>query len=416
MSDTLEALHRAVIANPQDRTVRLVYADALDETGDRVHVARAEFIRAQIELESVPEPHRRHYELAVQCRELFDEHWLTWWAAVAEAAKLPYPHVPGKRVRDRIARAVGRQRVPKNWPYTHTSSHGNIGVHLADYGLSFRFAGGFPEEVRFMHFDVPEGGPALVHRWGDEIPLVRLSFAPLLDAAQWERVNGPHLVRLSDLTFDQLLADTARRVAESPHLTALARLAVNPFASDADAIRALVASPSWAGLRVLQFNGRMSPDGVRDLARYCSLEHLEELDLTLGNPGPLGSPLAEAAFQILRMMARAVAFPTADPPRWVEFGPALEALAAAPWVRRLRVLRIQSGHAGGLLGLLHLPRLYGGTESGADVIPDAAVLALASAVSTDKLERLVLPAAAVGPSVKEELTTRLGGRVMFTEW
>src|SRR5262245_57318433 len=120
MSDTLDALHRAVIASPPDRTVRLVYADALDETGEAVHVARAEFIRAQIETETAKPDAQRLGVLADRCRELFEAHWLAWWAPVAEAAKLPYPHVPGKRVRDRLARAVRRRR-PANWPYSHTA-------------------------------------------------------------------------------------------------------------------------------------------------------------------------------------------------------------------------------------------------------------------------------------------------------
>src|SRR5262245_20811027 len=125
MSDTLEALNRAVIANPADRTVRLVYADALEETGEPADVARAEFIRSQIELQSVPEPERRHYELAIRCRELFEEHWLAWWRPVAKAAGLPAPRARGRRT---------RKRRPPNWPYTHTSAHGNISVHLIDYG------------------------------------------------------------------------------------------------------------------------------------------------------------------------------------------------------------------------------------------------------------------------------------------
>ncbi len=48
MPTTLEALHRAVVASPEDRTVRLAYADSLDEAGDAAASSRAEFIRAQI--------------------------------------------------------------------------------------------------------------------------------------------------------------------------------------------------------------------------------------------------------------------------------------------------------------------------------------------------------------------------------
>src|SRR6476646_8319259 len=99
MSSTLEALHRAVIADPADRTVRLVYADALDETGLPEHVTRAEFIRSQIALEAAPEQNARHAILATRRDVLFEEHWLEWWRPVCEAAELPLPHIPGKRQR-----------------------------------------------------------------------------------------------------------------------------------------------------------------------------------------------------------------------------------------------------------------------------------------------------------------------------
>jgi uncharacterized protein (TIGR02996 family) len=409
MPDTLDALHNAVIASPQDHTVRLVYADALDETGDPAEVARAEFIRAQIDLEAVPELYRRHDDLATRCWELFHEHWLAWWKPVAEAAGLPPPHVPGKRVRDRLARAVRRGRRPANWPYSHTAA--DTTVHLADYGLSFRFAGGFPEEVRFLNFDAPARGPELVHRWGDAIPLTRLVLAPEVTASQWARVDGPHLARLSDLTFDRLIPEVAALVGSSPHLAAVTRLTANPIGSNTDAIRGLVVLPSWFGLRALQFTGRLSPDGIRELARGCTLQYLEELDLTLGDPGLLGSPMGEMLNDLLHLFLRAVAFPTTAV-RWAEFGPALEALAAAPWVGRLRRLELRTGNPIGLRAMLG-GRLYGSGDTGSDTVPDAAVLALAAALNTDKLERLVLPAVAVGPSAREELTTRLGGRVAF---
>jgi uncharacterized protein (TIGR02996 family) len=413
MTGTLDALHRAVIASPQDRTVRLVYADALDETGEPAHVARAEFIRAQIELETLPESAPGHADLLGRSRELFEAHWLAWWAPVAEAAGLPAPHVPGKRVRDRVARATSRRpRRSANWPYSHTTAE--TAVHLAGYGLEFRFAGGFPEEVRFRNFDSPEGGPELVHRWGDAIPLVRLVLSPTLSVVEWESVAGPHLARLADLSLDTMLDGVAPIVAAAPHLANLTRLAANPLGSDRDAIRALVASPAWGKLRVLRLTGRLSADGVRDLADACTLRHLEELEVGIGNPGLLGGPMGELVGGLLQAFMRAVSLPVGIAPRWEEFGPAFEALAAAEWVRGLRVLRFVSGHPRGVFGELG-ERLYGGTEAtAARVIPDAAVLALASALRPDKLERLVLPAAVLGPSVREELTTRFGGKVVFT--
>ena len=116
----------------------------------------------------------------------------------------------------------------------------------------------------------------------------------------------------------------------------------------------------------------------------------------------------------MRAVTQSVAFPAANVPRWTEYGPAFESLAAAPWIRRLRNLRIQSGHHGGLFGLLG-ERLFGGADAPpAEVIPDAAVLTLAAAVSTDKLERLVLPAAVINLPVRESLISRLKDRVAFT--
>jgi uncharacterized protein (TIGR02996 family) len=47
-----EALFRAILANPDDDTLRLIYADALEEAND---TRRASFIRSQVELAHVPQ-------------------------------------------------------------------------------------------------------------------------------------------------------------------------------------------------------------------------------------------------------------------------------------------------------------------------------------------------------------------------
>lgn len=416
MSDTLLALHRAVIDNPADRTVRLVYADALDEAGEPIHSARAAFIRSQIELESLPESDPRRENLAERAQELFDEHWLDWWRPVAAAAGLPAPQRTGralKRARDRVVRGItgGPPKRPRDWPYSHTAR--DTSVHLADYGTSVRFAGGFPEEVKFLNLDTPDEAPPLVHRWGDAMPLARLSFSHHVTPSQWESIDGPHLSRLADLRFDWLRPELAPRLAESPHLAALARLDVNVIGADADAVRALIGSAApWTRLKSLQFTGRLSPDAARDVAAFCVLAGLEELHLTLGDPGGLGGALGQMLGGLLQMFARALTLPGVAATRWSEYGPPLQALAAAPWVKRLRRLTITGGSPLALLGVLG-ERLYGSAERGAELLPDEAVHALADALDRDTLERLVLPAAATGPSAREELAARLGARVAF---
>jgi uncharacterized protein (TIGR02996 family) len=49
-----DALLRAIAANPDDDTPRLIYADLLDELGGDINTARARFIRVQIDLTRNP--------------------------------------------------------------------------------------------------------------------------------------------------------------------------------------------------------------------------------------------------------------------------------------------------------------------------------------------------------------------------
>jgi uncharacterized protein (TIGR02996 family) len=413
MADTLESLNRAVIASPQDRTVRLVYADALDESGDPADAARAEFVRAQIGADGLPEGDPRRVALWSRARDLFDAHWLEWWQPVCEAAGLPQPHVPGRRRRAPLPPGARRTRRPRNWPYTHTAA--DTTVHATGYGMSVQFAGGFPEEVRFVNMDTPENAATLVHRWGDAMPLARLAFTHPVTPREWKRVNGPHLARLPELAFNQLPDETTRFVASSRHLAALTRLVVHPLGADTGALRALVAAPAWAGLRALQFTGPLSPEGVRELAEWCRLKKLEELELALGNPAdPFGAIGAIGAMlgQVIRAFAQAIALPAWNGTRWAEFGPALEALAGAPWVRGLRRLRISSGHHRGLVAMLG-GQLRGTAERAADLIPDGAVLALADALNRKKLEKLVVSEVLISPSARAELVTRLRDKVGF---
>ena len=82
MSDTLAALSAAVIAAPADRTVRLVFADALDESGEPANVAAPSSFARRFELESMADDDPERAILAARCEELFAEHWIDWWRPV----------------------------------------------------------------------------------------------------------------------------------------------------------------------------------------------------------------------------------------------------------------------------------------------------------------------------------------------
>lgn len=71
-----EALLRAVCANPDDDTPRLVFADWLQENGEE---ARAEFIRVQIELARLAKGDRRRARMtrrSVALQEEFGDQWM----------------------------------------------------------------------------------------------------------------------------------------------------------------------------------------------------------------------------------------------------------------------------------------------------------------------------------------------------
>ena len=106
MEATLAALQAVIIDTPADRTVRLVYADALDESGDPAHAIRAEFIRAQIALEPLTGTEPEWDALAGRCDDLFREHWIDWWQPVCAAVGLPPPYVPKRRGRGKRVRML----------------------------------------------------------------------------------------------------------------------------------------------------------------------------------------------------------------------------------------------------------------------------------------------------------------------
>jgi len=409
MTDTLEALHRTIITAPADRTVRLIYADALDETGHPVDRARAEFIRTEIACEGRPHQDPHSSEWHHRASELFERHWLAWWSPVAIAAGLPAPHVPGRRSRHRVDRSVARR--PRHWPYTHTANDATI--HLRDYGLSFHYRAGFPEHVQLENFDTPEGGPELVHRWGEAIPLNQLLISTILSEADWQRLHGPHLCHLAKLTFNLLPLELAPVIAESRYLAAVTDLDVYLLGATTETIRALVWAPAWKRLRALKIRCRLSPELVRELAIACRLKYLEELDLTLGHLTDLGRSIGQIVNQVLQLVIRVVPFPTVGLPRWFDFGPALEALAAAPWIRRLRRLAIRTSLPAVLRSLFGEPLPAVDSSARGELIPDSAVLMLADVLNWDKLDSLALPGAVVSRTVQDQLTARYGQRVVF---
>src|SRR5947208_16752710 len=75
-----QAFLAAIVDDPDDDSLRLIYADWLEEQGD----PRGEFIRVQCELARLAEDDRRRWELADRERALLAEHEQRWVGPVRD--------------------------------------------------------------------------------------------------------------------------------------------------------------------------------------------------------------------------------------------------------------------------------------------------------------------------------------------
>lgn len=429
MQDDLAALHAAITAAPTDRTVRLVYADALDESGDPAHAARAEFVRGQIALQSLPDDAAERAALVARCDELFAAHWIDWWAPVCAAVGLPAPFVPQHRLRDRVQRFVrGENRLP-GAPYTRSTDRpGACSIVSDELGFTAQFIAGFPELLYVRSFPPEQVARWLslsnyFSSWADAVPLARIRFGNPLNDTSWQMLEGQHLERVAELTFDGLTEPTAGVVAHSPNLRNLSALKVRPASHPvAGVVRQLVDRPAWTGLRSLTLSGVTPPEAVQTLADRCTLPELEELTFGIGDvpefptvtglSGVLGAALAGIVAQLPALFGPM----RPGPIRWADYWPVLAALGRAPFLSRLRTLRVLDANASPQVNDLLMRFVRRAVENpGAEAEPDGlfpvtVVRALADGLNADRLVRLELPAARLAPASGADLAHRFGSR------
>lgn len=180
-----EDLFQAVLADPDDETPRLIYADRLEELGD----PRAEFIRVQCELARLPAIDPYALELWAREQALLGAHRKRWNGAIhRRLASGP------------LRNQVGRRRRPiRGWAYRR----------------------GFVEEA-VLHARVLVDHPDDLFGIG---PLRRLA---ITDARGWVAALGasPFLERLDLLVFRPGSLDRAdaRALVRTPSLVRISRL------------------------------------------------------------------------------------------------------------------------------------------------------------------------------------------------
>ena len=73
------SFHRAILDDPDDDALRLVYADWLEENG---RSARAAWLRASCELAHLPDDDAQRDSLLLNIRDLFEQCKPSWWATI----------------------------------------------------------------------------------------------------------------------------------------------------------------------------------------------------------------------------------------------------------------------------------------------------------------------------------------------
>jgi uncharacterized protein (TIGR02996 family) len=204
-----EGFRQAIIDNPADAFVRLVFADWLDDRGD----PRGEFIRVQIELSGDPNRGRRD-ELEARERDLLYHHRADWLSVLGE-----------------------------NW-------HGDA---VFERGFVVQVTVGAREFIRHAE------------RWLRYEPIRNVSLYGAVDCMR-ELADCPSLARLSalDLRKNELANSQIQELVNSPYLSQLAQLDLsNNYLGPASG--ALVANaPSLGGLKEVCFEGNNNLYDVKD--------------------------------------------------------------------------------------------------------------------------------------------------------
>lgn len=215
------------VANIDDDTPRLVYADYLDENG---RAERAEFIRVQVERHRRPAWDAAQIRLRLREQKLLDEHGEKWLREL--------PAIPGAK-----------------WE---------------------GFRRGIIAEVSFASYEAMRQNAAACRAIAP-IEAVRVRWPRRREPLE----NPPPIAELREITLTGRPdgENEVARLADSPQLASLRVL--TPGGLWFEAFSRLMASPHFANLRALRLPGNnLGNAGIAALVRAASVTVLEELDLS----------------------------------------------------------------------------------------------------------------------------------------
>lgn len=313
---------RTIIDRPHDDTPRLVYADWLDDTGDPVHVARAEFIRVQCRIAAADRFAPDLRPLRTRERELFTRFgraWLKldkleWWV---DAEILDTPMFSGRyrrgfidtiRFRTPAAFLDAAESLFERTPLTGVI----LTSTFSDRAAAFRL--GSTPTAESLPFPAASDFRALLdYSWFTRLRFLGIDadFCPTHLAALLETHNTRSLRDLSLAGWNCHVvgpawepiarSDTLRELRSldlrgcelhEPGLRALVRATLpnlerlflgggNRWSPDPGWMQVLTTATNLPTLTTLIFRGaRGGAEGLRALARWPTLKTLRHLDLT----------------------------------------------------------------------------------------------------------------------------------------
>jgi uncharacterized protein (TIGR02996 family) len=305
-----EGFLQAIIDDPDDDTVRLIYADWLDDHGNH---ARAEFIRVQIDLAQMKEDDDRRYALETRQVQLLAEHENEWLEPIGEAID--------------------------DWTFRRgflDHAHLTVDFILREASKSFRH--------------IPIRSASLEGAVEREAELASCAFLDRLrELALWEDLiqlptllASPHLAKLTALILgEQSFQSTLLEFLESPaHLDNLRDLYLYMCSLGHSAMAAIGSSTRRATLRRLEiYDCDLTTVGVEALADAGDWPELRTLRIERNDIG-------ETAIRALcRMLGGNVTSLDLSDTSIRNAG--VEQLARAPAISSLRRLKLQQNRLAG---------------------------------------------------------------------
>jgi uncharacterized protein (TIGR02996 family) len=271
-------LIQAILDDPDDNTIRLVYADWLEEHGDAGDAARGEFIRVQIALTQIDEDDPRCLALYLREQELLEEHQQHWISELPE----------------------GMRKRPLAGPVFRRGFVSRVSVTF-DAFLTRAEQLYATTPVEHVHIsEMHHVADLAACPWLARLERLDLSQNPVTPEHLTILLQSPHLPPLTEVYLGghQLGADGAERLTRSPRMATVRHLELEGRTDrwgriNTDGARALASSPHLGELRHLLIGGNGIGDaGAAALAESSAFPRLVELalnnsDLTADGVGAL---------------------------------------------------------------------------------------------------------------------------------